>query len=155
MSDTVYLRQNKPQPHPLALVPFRLRRYASSVYFTRSLTSRSQILLLSGVGPSEHLSEYGIPVAHNLPAIGDRLVDHPIVDLHFKRKNNDSLKYFLPSSISEGVQLLPVAVRYALFGDGPMATNVSFLAIIMTNENDLLSNVSFKDGRVRRLHSRG
>uniref|UniRef100_D8QIH8 Glucose-methanol-choline oxidoreductase N-terminal domain-containing protein n=1 Tax=Schizophyllum commune (strain H4-8 / FGSC 9210) TaxID=578458 RepID=D8QIH8_SCHCM len=83
-----------------------------------------QILLLSGVGPAAHLAEHGIPVVRDLPAIGDHLVDHPIVDLHFKRKKNDSLKYFLPSSVGEAIQLLPVALRYAFFGDGPMATNM-------------------------------
>ena len=96
--------------------------------------SGSQVLLLSGVGPAEHLSEHGISVVRDLPAIGDRLVDHPIVDLHFKRKKNDSLKYFLPSSVGEVFQLLPVAVRYALFGDGPMATNVSLLLLYITTE---------------------
>ncbi|KAI4521340.1 hypothetical protein K525DRAFT_201481 [Schizophyllum commune Loenen D] len=89
----------------------------------------SQILLLSDVDTTEHLSKHGISVVQHILAIGDRLVDHPIVDLHFKRKRNDSLKYyFLPSSVGEVFQLLPDAVRYALFGDGPMATNVTFLA---------------------------
>ncbi|KAL1696880.1 hypothetical protein GGG16DRAFT_107653 [Schizophyllum commune] len=101
--------------YSLAPVPFRLLIYDSG----------SRVLLLSGVGRAEHPSEDGIPFVCDLPVIGNRLVDHPIMDLHFDRKSqNDSLKYFLPSSASEVFQLSSIAVRYALFVDGPMATNM-------------------------------
>ena len=40
-----------------------------------------QILMLSGVGPAEHLREMGIPVVHELPGVGQNLRDHPIVAL--------------------------------------------------------------------------
>lgn len=36
-----------------------------------------QILLLSGIGPAEHLTEVGIPVAHDLAGVGSNLQDHP------------------------------------------------------------------------------
>lgn len=35
-----------------------------------------QILMLSGVGPAEHLRELGIPVRHALPGVGQNLQDH-------------------------------------------------------------------------------
>ena len=38
-----------------------------------------QILMLSGVGPADHLLEMGIPVVHELPGVGQNLRDHPIV----------------------------------------------------------------------------
>ena len=38
-----------------------------------------QLLLLSGVGPSEHLNEMGIRVNHELPGVGQNLRDHPNV----------------------------------------------------------------------------
>ncbi len=38
-----------------------------------------QILLLSGVGPSAHLNQVGIPVVHDLPGVGQNLRDHPLV----------------------------------------------------------------------------
>lgn len=34
-----------------------------------------QILQLSGVGPSEHLTQLGIPTVHDLPAVGGNLRD--------------------------------------------------------------------------------
>lgn len=35
-----------------------------------------QLLLLSGVGPAQHLAELGIDVTHNLPGVGENLQDH-------------------------------------------------------------------------------
>ncbi|KAI5836362.1 hypothetical protein K523DRAFT_410689 [Schizophyllum commune Tattone D] len=107
--------------------------------YSPALVPFRQILLLSDVDTTEHLSKHGISVVQHILAIGDRLVDHPIVDLHFKRKRNDSLKYyFLPSSVGEVFQLLPDAVRYALFGDGPMATNMSDCAAFIRLDDPTL-----------------
>ncbi|MEA2223121.1 MAG: choline dehydrogenase [Solirubrobacteraceae bacterium] len=36
-----------------------------------------QILLLSGIGPAEHLRAVGVPVTHELPGVGHNLQDHP------------------------------------------------------------------------------
>lgn len=36
-----------------------------------------KLLLLSGIGPAEHLWEIGVPVVADLPGVGEHLVDHP------------------------------------------------------------------------------
>ena len=36
-----------------------------------------QLLMLSGVGPREHLESFGIEVVHDLPGVGQNLRDHP------------------------------------------------------------------------------
>ncbi|MBS3911682.1 MAG: choline dehydrogenase [Hydrogenophaga sp.] len=38
-----------------------------------------QLLMLSGIGPAEHLREHGIDVVHDLPGVGANLHDHPDV----------------------------------------------------------------------------
>ena len=38
-----------------------------------------QLLMLSGVGPAEHLRELDIPVMQDLPGVGQNLRDHPLV----------------------------------------------------------------------------
>ena len=38
-----------------------------------------QLLMLSGIGPAEHLRESGVDVAHDLPGVGANLQDHPYV----------------------------------------------------------------------------
>ena len=39
------------------------------------------LLMLSGVGPQQHLGEHGIPVVADLPGVGQNLRDHPMVDM--------------------------------------------------------------------------
>ncbi|PKO66755.1 MAG: glucose-methanol-choline oxidoreductase [Betaproteobacteria bacterium HGW-Betaproteobacteria-16] len=38
-----------------------------------------QLLMLSGIGPADHLCEHGIGVVHDLPGVGENLHDHPDV----------------------------------------------------------------------------
>ena len=38
-----------------------------------------QLLMLSGIGPAQHLSDLGIPVVQDLPGVGSHLKDHPKV----------------------------------------------------------------------------
>src|SRR5690606_36642165 len=42
------------------------------------------LLELSGIGNSEILGKFGIPVAHHLPGVGENLRDHPNVRLTFE-----------------------------------------------------------------------
>jgi choline dehydrogenase-like flavoprotein len=38
-----------------------------------------QLLLVSGIGPADQLRSVGVPVAHDLPGVGENLHDHPYV----------------------------------------------------------------------------
>ena len=44
------------------------------------------LLLLSGVGPAEHLTSVGVDVVHELPGVGQNLRDHPYVLVLFQEK---------------------------------------------------------------------
>jgi choline dehydrogenase len=46
-----------------------------------------KLLMLSGVGPAEHLRERGIPIVADRPSIGAGLHDHPNVPVFYKTKN--------------------------------------------------------------------
>ena len=47
-----------------------------------------QLLLLSGVGPADHLQEMGIAVHHELPGVGRNLRDHPNVRIPIRVKED-------------------------------------------------------------------
>ena len=55
-----------------------------------------QLLLLSGVGPSDHLRDMDIPLVHDLPGVGQNLRDHPIVFVTWRTKPDFPLDGFAP-----------------------------------------------------------
>lgn len=48
----------------------------------------AKLLLLSGVGPAQHLEQLGIPVVADRPSIGEGLHDHPNVPVFWKCKRD-------------------------------------------------------------------
>ena len=48
-----------------------------------------QCLMLSGVGPEDHLKHHGIDVKFNLPGVGSSLYDHPNFPVHFNLKRKE------------------------------------------------------------------
>ena len=49
------------------------------------------LLMLSGVGPPDHLREFGISVVHGLPGVGQNLRDHPGVRVSLRVKDDVAL----------------------------------------------------------------
>lgn len=56
---------------------------AGEVVLSAGALRTPQLLLLSGVGPADLLTEHGIPVVYDAPGVGAELVDHPDVVLSF------------------------------------------------------------------------
>lgn len=76
----------------------------------------AQLLMLSGVGPKEHLRQHGIPLVHHSPGIGQNLQDHVTSNgLHFHI--NQPVSIMLPR-----VVLSPAIVEWLTFGSGPMSS---------------------------------
>ena len=57
-----------------------------------------QLLMLSGVGPPEHLAEVGIPLIHGLPGVGQNYRDHPQVAVRFSARDGFPMDYSAPRS---------------------------------------------------------
>ncbi|GAB2765053.1 GMC family oxidoreductase [Amycolatopsis magusensis] len=74
-----------------------------------------QLLMLSGVGPAEHLREHGIDVVAALPGVGENLHDHPAAGVIWSTKGSSDL-------VSAATPL--GMVRYQLTKRGPLASNI-------------------------------
>ena len=55
-----------------------------------------QLLMLSGVGPPDHLSEMGIPVVQGLAGVGQNYRDHPQVAVRFNARDGFPMDYNAP-----------------------------------------------------------
>ncbi|KAJ8496586.1 hypothetical protein ONZ51_g1036 [Trametes cubensis] len=83
-----------------------------------------QILMLSGVGPAEHLKSHDIPVVADLPGVGSHLMDHVVIDLNYRDKTGSSLAFIKGRTLAHQLRLISSLWGYRLTGAGPLTSNV-------------------------------
>ncbi|TNC72804.1 GMC family oxidoreductase [Rubellimicrobium roseum] len=94
-------------------------RAESEVLVTSGAIGSPKLLMLSGVGPADHLRSLGISVVQDLPGVGQNLTDHFGIDIVAELKEHVSLdKYNRPH------WMLWAGLQYALFRSGPVTSNV-------------------------------
>lgn len=72
-----------------------------------------KLLMLSGIGPADHLREHGLTVTADLPGVGQNLIDHPEVPIIATA--NGPYGYFKQG---EGWRMLMNGLQFKLFGSG-------------------------------------
>jgi choline dehydrogenase len=60
----------------------KIARCAREVILSGGAINSPQLLLLSGIGPSDELAKHRIKPVHELPGVGLNLQDHPVVTCH-------------------------------------------------------------------------
>ena len=99
--------------------------YGDQIILSAGAIGSPQILLLSGVGPADHLREMGIPLVHELTGVGENLRDHPAVFSLFRGVGDP------PDLDAPSIQ---VALRYSPEGTGTRG-DIQLSPILMTSEH--------------------
>jgi len=94
-----------------------------------------QLLMLSGIGPQEHLAELGIPVVHHLPGVGQSLQDHYSAPIKLKCRMPITVNDVMQSNVRK----LKVGLQYMLFKNGPLAMGTSPAALFARTRPELAS----------------
>ena len=98
---------------------------AENVLLSSGAIASPQVLMLSGVGPAAHLQGLGIPLALDLPGVGENLRDHPAVFTLFRGHGEP------PPDTSPSIQ---VGLRYSAAGS-PTRADIQLAPILMTSEH--------------------
>jgi choline dehydrogenase len=101
-----YLRDGQPQQA-------HVRR---EVLLCAGAINSPQMLMLSGIGPAEHLQLLGIPLTLDLPGVGQNLQDHLAAGVIYACTQPVSLA---------GAETLANMLSYLLLKRGPLTTNVA------------------------------
>ena len=80
--------------------------HGDEIILSGGAVASPQLLMLSGIGPADHLKSLGIPVLHDLPGVGQNLKDHPKVWVTWENRENQrfsgaggvALRFTAPSS---------------------------------------------------------
>ena len=78
-----------------------------------------KVMMLSGIGPAEHLRQYDINVVHDLPGVGSNLNDHFGIDIVAELRSHSSLDKYKKIHWSAWA-----GIEYFAFKTGPVASNV-------------------------------
>ena len=98
-----------------------------------------QLLMLSGVGPADHLREHGVEVALDLPEVGENLHDHLEVHVQHRARSSGSLNRYLRLD-----RKLAVGLQWILFKRGICArAQCSVGAFLRSDDSVAHPNVQF------------
>ncbi|HEY1301896.1 MAG TPA: choline dehydrogenase [Stellaceae bacterium] len=113
----------------------RTARAKTEVILCGGAVNSPQLLMLSGIGPGAHLSALGIPVAHDLPGVGQSLQDHYSAPVKLRCKLPITVNDVMQSNLKK----LQAGLQYYLFKNGPLAMGTSPAALFARTRPELAS----------------
>ncbi len=97
-----------------------LLRAEREVIVSSGAIGSPRLLMLSGIGPADHLESVGVDVVHDLPGVGGNLQDHLGINYYYKASEPT-----LNSMLSPWWGKLLQGMRYVLFKRGPLGLSVN------------------------------
>jgi len=110
----------------------RSARCRGEVILAAGSIGSAQLMLLSGIGPAEHLREHGIPVIADRPGVGANLQDHLQLRLIYKVDGITTLNERYHSPFGRARMI----AEYALFRRGPLTMAPSQLGLFTRSDPD-------------------
>ncbi|HTD06476.1 choline dehydrogenase [Undibacterium sp.] len=114
-----------------------------------------QLLMLSGIGPGQALQALGIPVAHDLPGVGQNLQDHPDFIFNYYADSLDLMGF----SVGGSLRMTRELWRYQTHRRGMLSSNFAegggFLktdAALPAPDIQLHFVIGMVDDHARKLH---
>lgn len=99
-------------------------RATREVILSAGALQTPQLLQLSGIGPGALLQEFGIPVVHDLPGVGENLMDHVQVGRKYTTNNPETFNMRAGSPVAQ----LFAGINYYLGGRNGVLTIGASLA---------------------------
>lgn len=96
----------------------RVARARKEVIVSAGAFGSPQLLMLSGIGPADHLREVGIDAVCDAPGVGQNMQDHP--DLILQQWCSEPVSLY---SLSKGLRKIAIGARWFLHKSGPAASN--------------------------------
>jgi choline dehydrogenase-like flavoprotein len=97
----------------------RMIHCGREVLVTSGAIGSPRLLMLSGIGPADHLRAAGVPVVHDLPGVGANLQDH--IDLCVLCECTGDHSY---DNVKRPHRTLLAGLQYLLFRQGPVASSL-------------------------------
>ncbi|HEX3982294.1 MAG TPA: GMC family oxidoreductase N-terminal domain-containing protein, partial [Acidisoma sp.] len=90
--------------------------YADEIVLCAGSIGSAQLLLLSGIGPADELSEVGVSPVHDLPGVGKTLRDHINVPITFAARDKIGI------GAMTGAEIAAATAEWAESRTGPMTS---------------------------------
>ena len=115
---------------------------ANEIVLSAGAIASPQILMLSGVGPADHLRSLGIPVVQDSPGVGKNFRDHPMAPVRLRVKDDfpqdpdapriqAALRYTSGvNNLRNDIQIMPSSFSFPLGGDPLEGEGVRFSCIL-------------------------
>jgi len=111
----------------------RTIRAKREVILAAGAINSPQLLMLSGIGPGNHLQEMGITVGRDLPGVGGNLQDHLQIRAVYKTRDPITLN----DQVNNPIRKMLMGVEYILRRTGPLTIGASSVGVFARTDPSL------------------